>query len=278
MGTTLNVRRASIANPPSDSQMSQAVCPTPPPSNNPTVRVGSAPLPNQNPSIRLPPPLNAFNESIRNASHSTQVMPNSDSSRNHISQQTTISPNDTLINPHPTLLAPTPMPANVSTTMPASTLPMTYTSNTGQSFQRTEPITATAASMPPTVRSDTDALHSNASSPILPSRTMGLKRESMSMDIDVPNGSNKKPRVQSPGIDLNTPPPPSPSVPPPSALSELSMSEAPSAVPDGQAVVEEDDDDEVVEVGPDGLRLVEDILEQVYGENRRGEVVCWFCQ
>ena len=169
MGTTLNVRRASIANPPSDSHMSQAVRPTPlPPSNNPTIRVGSAPLPSQNPVTGLPPPLNAFNESVRNASHATQVMPNSDSSRNHIPQQTTISPNDTLINPHPTLLAPTPIPANVSTITPASTSPTTYTSNAGQSLQRTD-IIDTAESMPPTLRSDTDVLHSNASSPVLPS-------------------------------------------------------------------------------------------------------------
>ncbi|KJA29919.1 hypothetical protein HYPSUDRAFT_196225 [Hypholoma sublateritium FD-334 SS-4] len=92
---------------------------------------------------------------------------------------------------------------------------------------------------------------------------------------------NKKPRLHSSDMELSTPLSPSAT---PSAISTPNVLEGPavsliqSTANSSEQTVDEEEEEEVVEIGPDGLRLVEDILEQVYGENRRGEVVCWFCK
>lgn len=40
---------------------------------------------------------------------------------------------------------------------------------------------------------------------------------------------------------------------------------------------EDNDDGETVEVGPDGLRLVSDCLDEIFGKDRSGTFVCRFC-
>jgi hypothetical protein len=257
----------------------------------PTMRVGSAPLPTQNPGLQLPPHLTAVNRSaLSNGPHPFQLMQNlkiettrPQSSGQHVSP-TTISPNETLLNFNPSLIAPTPtFPTNVAAMISQPTqFSPSNTPTIRQSPQGYESANATASILPNLHHSNIGTPISNSASPIPHPRTMHLKRESMSVDSDLPSESHKKPRLESSIMDQNTPPPPSPSVPPSTTeqdiLTEATISETnPTHAPE-QLAEEDDDEEEIVEVGPDGLRLVEDILEQVYGENRRGEVFCWFCK
>lgn len=256
----------------------------------PTMRVGSAPLPTPNPGLQLPPHLAAINRSaLSNGPRPSQLMQNLEiqtmrpqSSGQHVSP-TTISPNETLVNPPPSLIAPTPtFPTNVAAMMsqPNRSSP-SNTPTITRSPQGCEYVDAPVSILPNLHHSNIGKPNSNSASPIPHPRAMHLKRESMSVDSDLSNESHKKPRLGSPIIDRCTPLP-SPSVPPSTAgrdiSTEATISETnPTHAPE-QFAEEDDDEEEIVEVGPDGLRLVEDILEQVYGENRCAEVLCWFCK
>ena len=265
-----------------------------------TVRTGSVPLPNQTFQVNIPPapasaPPNVVSSNTA-SSFFAPPMSNSQvlvapldlpqSSQNHL--PTTVAPNDTYIS-HPEkspLPAPIPiMPANVHVDIPYTTsFPSTSSSpqfNVEQITQRHDSATSSSPMHPghDTLRTMTPS--SNSSSPHL--RISHLKREAISAEQDTQIGEpNKKPRLDSSDMEMSTSLSPStgPFLNP--TLDVIDIPAVPSiqstVSSSGQTVDEGEEEEEIVEIGPDGLRIVEDILEQVYGENRRGEVICWFCK
>ncbi len=271
-----------------------------------TVRTGSVPLPNQTLQVNIPlaPASAPPNVVSSNTASSFFAPPMSNfqvpvappdlpqESQNRL--PTTVAPNDTYIS-HPEkspLPAPIPiMPANVHVDIPyTASFPSTSSSpqfNVEQVIQRHDTATSSSPMHPghDTLRTLTPS--SNSASPYL--CISHLKREATSAEHDTQIGEpSKKPRLDSPDMEMSTSLSPStgpfsnptlnvidiPAVP--SIQSTVCSSEQTGS--SEQTVDEGEEEEEIVEIGPDGLRIVEDILEQVYGENRRGEVICWFCK
>lgn len=272
--------------------------PSQPPIGRGRIRIGSAPLPNPPHRIDLPPPpasapldaellVKSF-DSIRNA----RVQPALSMfpvTGQQLAMPTTVSPNDIYIAPPNNMLAapvPTfPLSSRVPFQIAASfASPLSQPAIISNIPSADELVELRSAYSSP---SDTMALKNG--NPSHPSPSTSLKREVASLeksDRDVMEESNKKPRLGSSDMDLT------------SYTNELDISSIATeatvfklpilpviSTPTDETMEqtldadeEEEEEEEIVEVGPDGLRLVEDILEQVYGQNRRGEVVCWFCK
>lgn len=265
-----------------------------------TMRTGSVPLPNQTFQANLPPPpasappngmsLNTNSTFFASSMSNSRVQvppPDLPQSSQNYSLPTTVSPNDTYIS-HPEkspLPAPIPIiPANVHVNIPyPAPFPSSSSSpkpSVGQIMQRHDSARSSSPMYPGHSGFGTMTPSSSSASPHL--RISHLKRETMSAELDAQLADpNKKPRLHSSDMELSTPLSPSAT---PSAISTPSVLEVPavsliqSMANSSEQTVDEEEEEEIVEIGPDGLRLVEDILEQVYGENRRGEVVCWFCK
>ncbi|KAF8969508.1 hypothetical protein BDZ97DRAFT_2072501 [Flammula alnicola] len=275
-------------------------------STSPATRTGSAPLPakrhtpplNQHANVELPPtPLSAssvfapppFSSSTKNYP-SRSVLPTPPTTAEYPAQPaivipTTVSPNDTYLNPRSTMQVPSKVvPSPTPSGFPYAPHP-THTVQEGETPKTPTPVP---------YRSGNDASSSSSASPAPHPRPTPLKRESVSLSDGLgewTEESNKKPRLEEPASGQNTPGPsstfpslsPSPAdvkPPPAEAASQVQVEmQVDSGVPGSQeGEQEEHEEDEVIEVGPDGLRLVEDILEQIYGEDRRGEVTCYFCK
>jgi hypothetical protein len=95
---------------------------------------------------------------------------------------------------------------------------------------------------------------------------------------------NKKPRLE---FSHPEPIPTDPVARSPSVPSQVLSTETPSLASEAQEAMQvdagdeaEDSGDELIEVGPDGLRLVKDCLAEIFHEPREedGAVICKLCE
>ena len=240
-------------------------------SKPPTVRTGSAPLPsntnvvNQPPAVNLPPPPPSASSILTHTSvFPPQSAPLSAPSPSQQEQPPvqTISPRETYINP------PSQPQAQPSNTLPLAQQSQYVTSPPpaapSQNIGQTEMASAVSnlSLNTPVVTEPVSTSFYQSSAP--PSTAASYQQQVPPQHTQVTS-----PPVDH-GLQQNVPVGVAESV---SQTSFVGHDDAMEVDAEG-----EEESEEEVELGPDGLRLVSDCLDQLFGESRVGQIVCPLCQ
>ena len=185
----------------------------------------------------------------------------------------------------PKSMAPTPLTSAEPHVVPITPVVSSYDTYPNQQPGLTPPLPSPVIVSPQNV-----SVPSNQSEPLsaptpVPPPAASLKRDSISDEgvAELTEEPNKKPRLEqsclepSP-IDSAAGPSPAPLLEPPTEVPTPVSSVQEAMEVDGGGE-QEGSEDEMIEIGPDGLRLVKDCLEEIFHEPKEdGSVICKLCE